>query len=510
MKKYTKYSKRIRVTFAGTAIGVMMVMAAAFPWFSNHSDNGQLYTVSLNGKQIGVCEDIDEIKELYIEARTELENASDENVYIDGELTFEEDNSLFGKADSDEIIKNSMYVELKNSTVDTKKQAYVLDIEGLTITLETKEDVIKLLKAAQAKYDEDNQFDVILYNDKDSRFEKITYDIIKADVLRQYPDDVMAAIDSENEQEQITEDQIFSEEDHIKNIEFVQDINITETYVPSSDIMKLDDAINIITKEKETNETYEVQTGDTLYGIAIQYELTLDELLTMNPDYTEEDYIRIGDLINVMVPKPELSVVVTEQKTYEEDYDLPEEYVYNDSMYNTYSYVINEGSKGHRVVVADVEYKDGVEQNVTILAEKVTVEPTARVVEVGTLTPPTYIVPVSTGRISSYYGWRWGRMHWGLDYACSTGTSVMASSGGVVVEAGWNGSFGYTVLISHPDGKQTRYAHLSRIYVTYGQSVKQGQVIAASGNTGNSTGPHLHFEIVVNGVRSNPADYLYK
>lgn len=510
MKKYTKYSKRMRVTFAGTAMCAMFAMAAAFPWFGSQNDNDQLYTVMLNGKQVAVCENIDDVKQLYIEARTDIEKNSDENVYIDGELSFAENDTLFGKADSDEIIKNSLYVELKNSTVETKKQAYVLDIEGLTITLESKDDVIELLKAAQAKYDTDNAFDVILYNNKDSRFEKISYDIIKADVLNQYPDDVMAAIDYENTPVEITEDQIFNQTDHIKNIEFVQDINITETYVPASHIMDLDEAINIVTKEKETNETYEVQSGDTLFGIALEYDLTLDELLAMNPDYTENDYIRIGDLLNVMVPKPELSVIVTEQKTYEEDYDLPIEYVYNDSMYNTYSCVINEGSSGHRVVVADVEYKDGVEQSTTILAEKVTVQPTARVVEVGTLTPPTYILPVSTGRISSYYGWRWGRMHWGIDYVCSTGTSVMASSGGVVVEAGWNGSFGYTVLISHPDGKQTRYAHLSRIYVSYGQSVQQGQVIAASGNTGNSTGPHLHFEIVVNGVRSNPADYLYK
>lgn len=84
----------------------------------------------------------------------------------------------------------------------------------------------------------------------------------------------------------------------------------------------------------------------------------------------------------------------------------------------------------------------------------------------------------------------------------------MASSSGVVVEAGWNGSYGYTILISHPDGKKTRYAHLSRVMVSYGQSVTQGQVIGLSGNTGFSTGPHLHFEIIVNGMRVNPLDYL--
>lgn len=278
--------------------------------------------------------------------------------------------------------------------------------------------------------------------------------------------------------------------------------------MPKSHIMTLEEAISMVTKEKEENKIYEVKTGDTLSGIAAEYGLTMDELLAMNPNCSEDNYIRVGDRITVTVPEPELSVIVTEQKTFEEDYELPVEYIKNDSMYTTYSNVINEGSKGHRKVVAKVKYKDGVETDTEILAQKVTTEAVARVVEVGTLTPPTYIRPLSGGRISSYYGYRWGRLHGGVDYACSTGTSVMASSSGVVVEAGWNGSYGYTILISHPDGKKTRYAHLSRVMVSYGQSVTQGQVIGLSGNTGFSTGPHLHFEIIVNGMRVNPLDYL--
>ena len=84
----------------------------------------------------------------------------------------------------------------------------------------------------------------------------------------------------------------------------------------------------------------------------------------------------------------------------------------------------------------------------------------------------------------------------------------MASCGGTVIQAGWSGSYGYMVLIQHPAGMQTRYAHLSRINVSVGQTVSQGDIIARSGNTGNSTGPHLHFEILQNGTPVNPLNYI--
>ena len=103
---------------------------------------------------------------------------------------------------------------------------------------------------------------------------------------------------------------------------------------------------------------------------------------------------------------------------------------------------------------------------------------------------------------------RWGRMHKGVDWACPIGTAVMASCGGTVVQAGWSSGYGNCITIRHPDGKQTRYGHLSKILVSSGQKVTQGQKIALSGNTGRSTGPHVHFEIIINGSQVNPLPYL--
>ena len=137
------------------------------------------------------------------------------------------------------------------------------------------------------------------------------------------------------------------------------------------------------------------------------------------------------------------------------------------------------------------------------------VESQPQIIERGTMTPPTYIKPISGGVLTSYFGPRWGRTHQGVDWGVSTGTTVFASSGGKVVSAGWNGGYGYSVLIQHPDGRQTRYAHLSKITVSAGEYVSQGERIGLSGNTGNSTGPHLHFEIIINGTAVNPLNYLY-
>lgn len=110
--------------------------------------------------------------------------------------------------------------------------------------------------------------------------------------------------------------------------------------------------------------------------------------------------------------------------------------------------------------------------------------------------------------LTSGYGPRWGRMHRGIDFGASTGTPIRASRSGTVISAGWQGGYGNLVLIGHGGGIVTAYAHMSRLGVSSGASVSQGQTIGSVGSTGNSTGPHLHFEVRVNGSAVNPRQYL--
>lgn len=119
--------------------------------------------------------------------------------------------------------------------------------------------------------------------------------------------------------------------------------------------------------------------------------------------------------------------------------------------------------------------------------------------------------PVS-GIITSRFGARSNvrsSAHTGLDIATSTGTPIKAAASGTVTFSGYKGSYGYMVVISHGNGVQTYYGHCDKLYVSTGEQVSQGQVIAAVGSTGNSTGPHLHLEVRVNGVAYNPQNYVY-
>ena len=114
------------------------------------------------------------------------------------------------------------------------------------------------------------------------------------------------------------------------------------------------------------------------------------------------------------------------------------------------------------------------------------------------------------GRRTSGYGRRWGRLHAGIDLAAGTGSPIRAVAAGVVKSAGRESGYGNCVRIIHTDGTETVYAHMSRIVASDGETVSAGEVIGKEGNTGRSTGPHLHFEVRINGTPVNPAAWLRK
>lgn len=231
------------------------------------------------------------------------------------------------------------------------------------------------------------------------------------------------------------------------------------------------------------------------------------QLMEMN-QLTDAEMIYIGDELVVTVPKPEISVSYKIQKAYDEDYEAEVQYQDNDDWYIGTEEVIQKGEKGRRSVVAMIRYSNGKETGRDILKEKIQKMAVPEIIERGTVTPPTYIKPLVGGRFTSGYGQRWGRLHKGVDWACSIGTSIKASCGGYVASAGWMGGYGNCITIRHSDGKVTRYAHLSKILVSSGEYVEQGEKIGLSGNTGNSTGPHVHFEVIVDGSPKNPFKYL--
>lgn len=174
--------------------------------------------------------------------------------------------------------------------------------------------------------------------------------------------------------------------------------------------------------------------------------------------------------------------------------------------------IVSDGEVGEYSVDAIIEYNNGVQVGKSILSETLLKEAVNEIVKVGTKEIPnmgtgSYIMPTN-GRISSNFGSRWGRMHNGIDIATSIGTPIKASDTGIVIFSGYKDSYGNLVKIDHKNGYVTYYAHCSELLVSEGEAVTQGQIIAKVGNTGNSTGPHCHFEIQKDGVPLNPMSFL--
>ena len=185
----------------------------------------------------------------------------------------------------------------------------------------------------------------------------------------------------------------------------------------------------------------------------------------------------------------------------------------NDSnLYIGETVTVTEGREGNMRISRETVYENGNEKSNRIVSQQVTTTPVIEVVRIGTKPKnvlKTGLLYPLKGTLSSSFGERWGRMHEGMDIAVPEGTPVKAAECGTVSYVNENSNgYGKIVRIDHGYGIETAYAHLSEIQVYEGQTVPAGATIALSGNTGRSTGPHLHFEIIENGNPIDPAQYL--
>ena len=236
------------------------------------------------------------------------------------------------------------------------------------------------------------------------------------------------------------------------------------------------------------------------------------ELAALNPGM-DINKLMIGQTLTVTQAVPALEVQNTKTVTYTEEIPFETITQESDQYYTTDKKTLVEGVNGVRQITAKVVTVSGKEVSREILNSQTVSEPVDKVVRVGTKKPPAK-APTGTmrrpygGMLTSNYGYRRRGFHTGVDFAGPTGSKVVAADGGTVVFAGWNGGYGRCVIISHGNGLETLYAHNSAITVKVGQKVAKGEQIAKVGNTGNSTGPHCHFEVRVNGKHVNPWKYI--
>lgn len=213
-----------------------------------------------------------------------------------------------------------------------------------------------------------------------------------------------------------------------------------------------------------------VRSGDTLWGIAKKHGTTVERLAKSN-GIRNPNAIRVG--LRLTIYRKGIS---KERET-------------------------TAGWRSQRVLASRSRSHRRMEDPMMPLDEKSAVDSS-----IGKVCP-RLSQPLTGGVFSSRYGYRWGRMHRGIDWSCPTGTPIFAAASGVVTFAGWRSGYGWMVEVDH-GGYSTRYAHNSRLLVRPGQAVTTGELLSLAGSTGRTTGPHLHFELLIQGNHVNPMNYL--
>jgi murein DD-endopeptidase MepM/ murein hydrolase activator NlpD len=267
----------------------------------------------------------------------------------------------------------------------------------------------------------------------------------------------------------------------------------------------VEQALKFLKGEADNTDFYTVKEGDTLWDIAVALDVNPEDLQAANPGINPET-IQIGDKIKVAgKTEPVVDVVSTAEKTVEEEINFERQVRRNPNLPYGQVRLIQNGENGLKRVKYRIVAVNGMETGREVLDEETLKEANPEIMERGSQTlVASRGMAIPGGPVTSAYGERWGRMHTGIDVAASYGEPVRAAQSGKVIRASWFGGYGNCVEISHGNGLVTRYAHMSSFGVEVGQFVEKGQVIGRVGSTGISTGPHIHFETLVNGVPKNP------
>ncbi len=523
----TKYSRHIRIRFIKISLFAATVAAFFLPSYTPFESKGDNYfAVSVNGEYVGTVGGLDDLDGYVRSARKKIASETDDLVFMDSDITTEGSEVLWGEVTSKETMMENIEKVLRGSIKTTMAHGYTVKVNEYSVNLTSIDEVHDMLQACLDKYQDKKDFNVELVHDSGREFNVLTSIVNKGKVDREITYDVDAkgrrdggiceVIDTMFENIEPAREKTWNEFEYgLVDMGFAEKVEVVESYLPASQFTPLEDAIVEVTKEQEKDTIYEVQPGDTLSGISLTTGIPVDRIIELNKTLDNEySILHIGDELKITVPEPEISVRRLVQEYVEESYDAPIEIIPVDDWYTTQTEVLQQPSAGFRKAVAVISYTNENEDTREVIKEETVIESIPKIMKQGTKIPPTYVKPIAGGTLSSRFGRRnsptrgASSYHEGVDWSTPVGTPVYASSTGVVSKAGWGSGYGYCVFIDHPDGRQTRYAHLSKVLVSVGQSVTQNERIASSGNTGISTGPHLHFEIRIGGRAVNPLDYL--
>lgn len=264
-----------------------------------------------------------------------------------------------------------------------------------------------------------------------------------------------------------------------------------------------------------TMETFHiVEEGETAESLAAAFGVEPQSIYDEDNNEPVEE-IEQGDKVCIRSVVDPVSVKMVETGRIKEIVEYETIKKESDEYYKGDTYLEQDGVNGVQIFEGTITKVGGVEvRRKESKPTEVLTKKKDKIIIVGTAERPktaatgTFIKPLENFTMTSGFGPRWGRHHDGVDLAIRSGTPFVASDGGRVVRAGWYGGYGQCIDIDHGNGFVTRYGHCSRMYVSVGDLVYQGQTIGCVGSTGWSTGPHLHFEVHLNGSRRDPEAYV--
>ncbi|MCM1052750.1 MAG: peptidoglycan DD-metalloendopeptidase family protein [Ruminococcus sp.] len=466
-----------------------------------YEEANNYYQVYLKGSKIGIIEDSDKLYDLINTNQGSIkENYGVDNVYPPTDLKIISTNTFVN--DVDDVF--TVYKKLEEADNFTIK-GYKIDIKGedneYSINVLDKEVFYEAAKRFVRAFLEENDYEKYINNNQDTIVET---------------------------------GRIF------RKMRFLEEITIKETYISVNEPIYTDELeltqVLLFGTNPDT-KSYTVKLGDTIASVSESNKLNTEEFLIANPSYkSENDLLRVGDKVNVTLIEPQLTFIYDLYEVKDEDAYYQKEIVYDNTKPTSYKEITQAGQNGKNRYEEIYSVTNGVRSQEAQVTQIATIrEVKNQITTVGTKKPnnggggiynPVVLDgiwgwPTNMGYvITSRWGYRWGTLHAAIDIsgAGNFGSNIYAAQDGTVTyvynkcpSVGYGirdtcgGSLGNNVIIDHGNGYYTRYGHMTnKIPVKEGQKVKKGEIIGYMGNSGSSTGTHLHFAA----AQGSPTNYF--
>lgn len=472
MKPAIKKSLMAAVTVATLTFGAGNAALAA------KSDLTTVYYVYLNDKFVGTVADKAEVEKL-----VDDKLASIQKEYADLEIDLGLDVSFI----PEQVFRSAANTDTAE-VLTALKDEMVVQAEASALMIDGK--AVAYLK-----------------NDASSK------QVIRTLMLGYVSEADLAAIENRQKSPNLAIPEVKENETRILDVRLTKNVSYSSEKIDPKQILTVEESVELLKKGTLEEQKYQVKEGDVLGSIASTHNLELAQLLSLNAGLTEESVLKPGQELNVTVLKPFVDVIVDRQAYVKEDVAFPKEVVTDTTLFKGDTKKRQEGKNGVNGVTYVTSELNGQVIKKEAIKTEVLQEPVKEIIVKGTKVVPSrgdgsFVWPTSGGYVSSQQGYRWSRMHKGIDIARPSDYTIKSADNGVVVSAGYDGGYGNKIVIDHQNGYRTVYAHLASITVSQGQTVPRGTKIGVMGRTGDSTGVHLHFEVYQNGKIIDPMSKL--